>query len=164
MGERRYSSTTLHLGTTWRWVLSFTPLPLYSRGKSPQHKLDRRLGGPQSLPGHYEIEKNFLPLPGIKSRPSSPKPVNIPTELSRLPFKSIQIFVWTQWKKSRGRYDIDGKEMSRRISVKDWTWILQKCSDNRSCSANTARLMEEGAVACFKVLQRHSPGRSKGNQ
>jgi len=33
----------------WRWVVSFTPRPLYRRGKSPRYPLDRRLGGPQSL-------------------------------------------------------------------------------------------------------------------
>jgi hypothetical protein len=27
-GEWRYSSTILDLGTRWRWVVSFTPLPL----------------------------------------------------------------------------------------------------------------------------------------
>jgi hypothetical protein len=31
MGEWRYSSTILDLGTSWRWVVSFTPWPLYSR-------------------------------------------------------------------------------------------------------------------------------------
>jgi len=25
----------LNLGTSWWWVVSFTPLPLYLRGKSP---------------------------------------------------------------------------------------------------------------------------------
>jgi hypothetical protein len=29
-------------------VVSFMPLPLYPRGKSPRYPLDRRLGGPQS--------------------------------------------------------------------------------------------------------------------
>jgi hypothetical protein len=29
MGEWRYSSTILYLGTRWRWVVYFTPLPLY---------------------------------------------------------------------------------------------------------------------------------------
>jgi hypothetical protein len=35
MGKWRYSSTILDLGTRWRWVFSFTPLPLYPWGKSP---------------------------------------------------------------------------------------------------------------------------------
>jgi hypothetical protein len=39
----------LDLGTSWRWVVSFTPRPLYPRGKSPRYPLDRRLGGPESV-------------------------------------------------------------------------------------------------------------------
>jgi hypothetical protein len=35
----------LDLGTSWRIVVSFTPRPLYSRGKSPRYPLDRRLNG-----------------------------------------------------------------------------------------------------------------------
>jgi hypothetical protein len=46
--EWRYSSTILDLGTRWRRVVSFTPMPLYHRGKSPRYPLDRRLGAPQS--------------------------------------------------------------------------------------------------------------------
>jgi hypothetical protein len=30
------------------WVVSFTPGPLYPRGKSPRYPLEMRLGGPQS--------------------------------------------------------------------------------------------------------------------
>jgi hypothetical protein len=40
-GEWRYSSTFLDFGTSWRWVVSFTPLPLYPPGNDP---LDRRIG------------------------------------------------------------------------------------------------------------------------
>jgi hypothetical protein len=47
MGEWWYSSTLLGLGTRWRWVVNFTLLPLYSRGKSSRYPLDRRLSGPQ---------------------------------------------------------------------------------------------------------------------
>jgi hypothetical protein len=38
----------LDLGTRWKWVVSFTPRPLYTQGKSPCYPLDRRLGGPQN--------------------------------------------------------------------------------------------------------------------
>jgi hypothetical protein len=38
----------LDLSTSWRWVVSFTPQPLYSRGKSPRYKLDAMLIGPQT--------------------------------------------------------------------------------------------------------------------
>jgi hypothetical protein len=36
----------LNLGTSWRWVVSFTPRPLYPRGKSHRSPLDSTLGGP----------------------------------------------------------------------------------------------------------------------
>jgi hypothetical protein len=41
----------LKLSTSWRWVVSFTPRPLYLRGRSPRYPLDKRLGGPQSRSG-----------------------------------------------------------------------------------------------------------------
>jgi hypothetical protein len=70
-GQWRYSSTFLDLGTIWRWVVSFTPLPLYLRGKGLQYPLDRRLGGAQILSRRCGEEKN-LALPGIEPRPCSP--------------------------------------------------------------------------------------------
>jgi len=33
----------LDLDTRWRWVVSFTPRPFYSQGKSPRYPLVRRL-------------------------------------------------------------------------------------------------------------------------
>jgi hypothetical protein len=39
----------LDLGTSWRWVDSFTSRPLYPRGESPRYALDRRLGGPLKI-------------------------------------------------------------------------------------------------------------------
>jgi hypothetical protein len=42
-------------------VVSFTPLPLYSQGKSPQYPFDRRLAGPQSRPGLSGEEKILGP-------------------------------------------------------------------------------------------------------
>jgi hypothetical protein len=41
MGELRYSSTFLDLGTSWSSVVSFAPRLLYPRGKSPRYPLDR---------------------------------------------------------------------------------------------------------------------------
>jgi hypothetical protein len=57
----------LNLGTTWRWLISFTPRPLYPQGKSPWYPLDRRLGGPQSRSGRGGEEKNSQPPPGIET-------------------------------------------------------------------------------------------------
>jgi hypothetical protein len=64
MGELRNSSTVLNLDTICRCMVSFTPLPLYPRGKSPWYSL----GGPQSRSGCYEEEKNLLSLAGIELR------------------------------------------------------------------------------------------------
>jgi hypothetical protein len=69
MGEWRYSSIILELRTRWKWVVSFTPRPLY-----PLYPVNRRLGEPQSRSGPYGVEKNILPLPRIEPRPTSPSP------------------------------------------------------------------------------------------
>jgi hypothetical protein len=47
--------------TRWKWVVSFTPRPLFPQGKSPWYPLDRRLGGPQSRSGRGGEEKNSQP-------------------------------------------------------------------------------------------------------
>jgi hypothetical protein len=61
----------LCLGTIWKWVVSFTPRPLYSHGKSPWYPLDRRLGGPQSSSWRGGEEKNSQP-PRHESNPRTP--------------------------------------------------------------------------------------------
>jgi hypothetical protein len=50
-GSGSVAPRILDLGTSRRWVVSFTPRPLYPQGKSPWYSLDRRLGGPQSRSG-----------------------------------------------------------------------------------------------------------------
>jgi hypothetical protein len=69
-GEWRYSSTILDLGTRCRWVVNFTPRPLYPRGKRPRCPLYMRLGGLQNLSGRCGVEKNLLPSP--ESNPGRP--------------------------------------------------------------------------------------------
>jgi hypothetical protein len=51
----------LDLGTSWRWVITFTPQLLYSRGKSLWYTSDRRLDGPQNRSGWRREEKNIAP-------------------------------------------------------------------------------------------------------
>jgi hypothetical protein len=46
--------------------------------------LERRLGGLHSRSKRCAIEKNLIPLPGIKSLQSNPQTVAIPTDPSRL--------------------------------------------------------------------------------
>jgi hypothetical protein len=53
MGEWMLYPRFLDLGTSWRWVVSFTLLPLYPKKKrAPLYSLGR-LGGPQSRSGKY---------------------------------------------------------------------------------------------------------------
>jgi hypothetical protein len=53
-----YTSTILDLGTRLRWVVSFTPLPLY-----PRYPLDMRLGRAQNR--IWTVWRKILLLPGI---------------------------------------------------------------------------------------------------
>jgi len=50
-GSGRIAPRMLNLNTRWRWVVSFTPRPLYPRGKRFRYLPDRRLGKPQSRSG-----------------------------------------------------------------------------------------------------------------
>jgi hypothetical protein len=70
LGEWMHSSTHFDLGITWRWVVSFTPRPLYPKGKIPWYPLDRRLCGPQSRSGRSGEEK--IPIPRQESNPRTP--------------------------------------------------------------------------------------------
>jgi hypothetical protein len=67
MAAWRYSSTILHVNTGWRWVVSFTPLPLYLWGRRHRYPLDRRPGGSRSRRGRYGAEKNLLALSGNRT-------------------------------------------------------------------------------------------------
>jgi hypothetical protein len=56
-------------------VVSFTPRPLYPRGKSPRYPLVRKLGGPQSRSG-ISGEENILDPTGTgTANPSVVQPV-----------------------------------------------------------------------------------------
>jgi hypothetical protein len=63
-----YFHAFFDLGTKYRWVVSFTPRPLYPQGKRSWYPLDRRPGGPQSRSGRGGEEKNSQPPPGIESQ------------------------------------------------------------------------------------------------
>jgi hypothetical protein len=67
MGEWRYSSTILDLGTRSRRVVSLT-----NRGKSSRYPLDRKLAGPQNWSRRCGAQIYFLPLLVIDHRSSSP--------------------------------------------------------------------------------------------
>jgi hypothetical protein len=58
----------LDLGTSWRWVVSFTLLPFYPWGNSLRYPWHRRLGGPQIRYGQY-VQCHFLTFQGLEIRP-----------------------------------------------------------------------------------------------
>jgi hypothetical protein len=58
----------LVLGTTWKWVVSFTTQPLYPEGNSPLYTLDRGLVDPRV--GLDNVEKRkVLTLPWFELQP-----------------------------------------------------------------------------------------------
>jgi hypothetical protein len=67
LGSRGIAPRILDLCTRWRWVVSFTPRPLYPQGKSPWYPLDKRLGGAQNRSGHGGEEKNSQPPAGTRT-------------------------------------------------------------------------------------------------
>jgi hypothetical protein len=103
IGKQRYSSTFLDLGTRWKCVVDFTPLPLYLCRKGPQYSLDRRLGGPQCWSGWCGVQKNLLPI-GIQTPAIQPVDhyytnwvilVHLQvTEVSYFYWNSLTIFCW----------------------------------------------------------------------
>jgi hypothetical protein len=68
----------LDLGTSWRGVVSFTPLPL-NPGGSPPCTLDRRLDGPQNRSGRRGEEKIL-----DRTRTRTPTPRSSSQSLYRL--------------------------------------------------------------------------------
>jgi hypothetical protein len=58
----------LALGTSQRWVVNFTPLPLYPWGKNPRPHWIGGWVGPRA--GLDDMEKwKFLTIPGVEFRP-----------------------------------------------------------------------------------------------
>jgi hypothetical protein len=90
VAERRYQSTILGFGIRWRWVVSFTPLPLYPRVKNPRYPLLRRLGGPRADLEAVGVEKNFTPA---GNRTLAVQAVVIRTELFRLSTKGYYCLI-----------------------------------------------------------------------
>jgi hypothetical protein len=64
----------LDLSTSWSWMVSFTPRPLYPREKNPRHQLDRMLGEPQSQSGRHTEEKVLDPTGTRTPTPRSSSP------------------------------------------------------------------------------------------
>jgi hypothetical protein len=83
-GVEELAPRILDLGTRLRRVVSFTPRPVYSQGKSPYYQLVRRLGGPKSRSGRGCEDRNSQPLSGIEPSIIQPIAQHYTTELSAL--------------------------------------------------------------------------------
>jgi hypothetical protein len=83
-GSEGIAPRILNLGTTERWVVSFTSRPLYPQEKSPCYQLYRRLGRPQSWPRCGGEEKNSQLLPGLEPPIIQAVAQRYTTDLSRL--------------------------------------------------------------------------------
>jgi hypothetical protein len=83
MGEWRYSSIILDLSTRWRWVVIFTPRPLYLRGKSPRHPLHSPNDGLDAVE-----QRKIFPLLAIEIRLLSRQARNL--SLYRLIYPTLQ--------------------------------------------------------------------------
>jgi hypothetical protein len=64
--EWRYSSTILKLSIKRLWVVTYMPLPLYPREKSPRYPLDR-LGGPRNRSGRCWEESHWATVNRIET-------------------------------------------------------------------------------------------------
>jgi hypothetical protein len=69
-GSRGIAPRILDPGTKWRWVVRFTPRPLYPQGKSPRYPLDRRWVGPRTVLD--AVAKRKIPSPRRESNSRTP--------------------------------------------------------------------------------------------
>jgi hypothetical protein len=72
--SRSIASLILTLGSSWRWVVSFTPWSHYSRGKSTWHPLNWRPNEPHSCSGHLG-EESLVPAWKQNNGPGVVQPV-----------------------------------------------------------------------------------------
>jgi hypothetical protein len=96
MREWRYNSTILHFGTRWRWVVTFTPRPLYPRRKNPRYPLDMSLGGPQRRSGRRGEEKKFVFWQESNHGPPDHSPLLLPTGPSRFLEQLKSVGAWAK--------------------------------------------------------------------
>jgi hypothetical protein len=98
-GSEGIAPRILDLDTRRRWVVSFTPWPLYLQGRRPHCLLDRRLGGPQSQSERGE-EENISSLyresnPWIPIvQPVDSRHTDWATRLNTQYYVSIKHLIW----------------------------------------------------------------------
>jgi hypothetical protein len=157
MGERRYSSSILVLGIRWRLVASFTPLPIYTRGKSPQYPFDRRLGGPQSRSGQYGENRTQAVQPVARSPklyrlsyPDSPKSPTLVILNQMNP-----CLIWGSFSGDHEEYCLQGCDAvkSGRIDRRFWRTYCLHLQDLRVSQASNETASRP---LCFLIAFRHT--------
>jgi hypothetical protein len=105
----------LTLCTRWRWVVSFTSLPLYPRDKTPWYPLDRRLGVPQSWFVRGGEEKRFNHCTSTESNSGRPA-CSLFIELATSPLLVSR----------RRNYKRSGSELSLKAAINEETnkWCI----------------------------------------
>jgi hypothetical protein len=91
MGSGGYNSIILHLGTGWRWMVSFTPWPLWKTQDTCW------IGYWVGTRSSQDAVKKEFSRACRESNPPSPYLVVIPTELSRLPYNPKEENLQDSW-------------------------------------------------------------------
>jgi hypothetical protein len=74
-GSSSIAPRILGLGIRWRWVVRFTPRPLYPQGKNPWYPSDRRMVGPRAVLDTVVKRKIHSPRRGSNPRTPIVQPV-----------------------------------------------------------------------------------------
>jgi hypothetical protein len=86
-------SFTLNFDTRWRWIVSLRPQPLYPGRKRAQYPLNRRLGGPQSRPWHFDLD--YTDYDGSNTKNYRMLSTHIACALKSCSLKIITTTTWT---------------------------------------------------------------------
>jgi hypothetical protein len=163
MGSGCIHPRFLDLGTSWRWVVSFTPRSLYLQRKCPRYPLDRRLGGPQSRSGRHGEVKILAPTGTQTPTPlsSSPLPDAIPTTLSRLSRSSLLSAIIEVYP----RVDSYVSRVKRAALLTPWPYRDKRLSSSENVSKilqdYTASYPTSSFLNSYKIL-RHDFGGGGG--
>jgi hypothetical protein len=128
----------IEVGTSWRWVMSFTPLPLY-----PRFPLDRGgWVGPRADLGYLERDNYWL------YRDSNSNPSVVQLVVSRYTDSAI-LRIWLSIETS-GRLSWKPNETSD--SIKCWEileWMRTCCFPRRTQLHGDSYACDLGSLSCF---------------
>jgi hypothetical protein len=153
MGSGCIALLFLDLGTSWRWVVSFTPRQLYPRGKRPSTYWIGGWVGPRA--DLDDVEKiKFLILPGQELQPlGRPAPSQSLYRL-RYPGSSVSVLRVSKWNFSHPLVSIKihGTHLQWRLNIifsnNALPWIINMKRNRDFFIQRNKRL-----VHCIKKVQ-----------